>query len=99
MRVIIRLKATLLSVSLLVTGCVAYDNSDDKTSAAALRKCRALADCISAQYVTTAHALPVQYDSPIGFVDIKVPSLYEVTFQHKGHQAVIDACLIRQRGK
>ena len=82
-----------------MTGCVAYDNSDDKTSAAALRKCRALADYISTQYVTTAHALPVQYDSPIGFVDIKVPSLYEVTFQHKGHQAVIDACLIRQQNK
>ncbi len=82
-----------------MTGCAAHDNSDDTASAAALRKCRALADYISAQYVTTAHALPVQYDSSIGFVAIKVPSLYEVTFQHKGHQAVIDACLIRQRIK
>ena len=84
-------------------GCAAqdtsHDTSDDTASAAMLRKCHALADYIGAQYVTTAHALPVQYDSSIGFVDIKVPSLYEVTFQHKGHQAVIDACLIRQRNK
>ena len=88
-------KAGLLFTVLFLTACVGADSGYDDKASAQLRKCRNLADYIAVQYVTPAHDLPVQHEGGTGFVTIKVPSLYEVTYQHKGHQAVIDTCLAR----
>ena len=58
-----------------------------------------MAHYIAGQYATrTDNALPVQYDrgdKQPGFIVIKEPSIYDVMFQHRGFDAVVETCLER----
>ena len=67
--------------------------------------CQAVAHYIASQYATLPNStLPVQYQksgshsgSHSGFITIDEPSIYDVVFQHKGFDAVIETCRARHK--
>ena len=94
--------ALLLCASYCLTGCIAdylAPFSPLQTDNSALSHCHAVAHYIANQYATLPDAaLPVRYDNNVansGFITIDEPSIYDVTFQHKGFDAVIEICLAR----
>lgn len=90
--------ALLLCASYCLTGCLTPFSSL-QTDNPALSHCHAVAHYIANQYATLPDtALPVRYDNNAansGFITIDEPSIYDVTFQHKGFDAVIEICLAR----
>lgn len=76
------------------------------------RLCVAVANYIAASYHSvTPNSLPVQHErthkdnqenykgKKPAFVSIKIPSRYEVIFQHKGYQATLDYCFERHQNR
>ena len=88
--------ARLLCASLCLSAC--FSSSSVPITNNALAHCQAVAVYIAGQYATrTDHVLPVQYEDNAakGFITIDEPSIYDVMFQHKGFDAVVETCLAR----
>lgn len=89
--------AQLFCASFCLSAC--FTPSSVQTTTNALSHCQAVAHYIAGQYATLPDkALPVQYEnnaSNTGFITIDEPSIYDVMFQHKGFDAVVETCLAR----
>lgn len=91
-----------IGIALLLSACQSQTTTPPYDKAVSIAHfCEVLADQIAAQYdQLTPNTLPVHYKSKTGtrrIITLELPSSYDVIFQHKGYQAVIDHCLLRHQ--